>query len=128
MNSSHGWRLGIVAAYLVAIFVLSSIPGRDLARLGLPVTLWNFAHIPLFVGLTVISLWAFVGKGELVAFLVCCACLAFSATDEWHQRFVPGRVASLIDLRANALGILIGLALWEAARPLAEVWRGEPQQ
>ena len=60
--------------------------------------------------------------------LICGACLLFSAVAEWQQSVVPGRVASLVDLRANALGVLIGVAVWEVLRPLMEVWRGEPQQ
>ncbi|MFQ5791219.1 MAG: VanZ family protein [Acidobacteriota bacterium] len=43
--------------------------------------------------------------------------LTYAASDEWHQSFVPGRVASLADLLADALGIVA------AAAVLFVVWR-----
>lgn len=35
--------------------------------------------------------------------------LGYAALDEWHQRFVPGRDSSLVDLAADAVGIAAGL-------------------
>jgi len=37
--------------------------------------------------------------------------LAFAAVDEIHQAFVPTRIATLFDAAADALGVLLGLAL-----------------
>jgi len=42
---------------------------------------------------------------------------AYALTDEWHQMFVPGRHASLLDVLVDVVGILAGLGL--SAR-----WRG----
>ena len=41
--------------------------------------------------------------------------VAYGASDEWHQRFVPGRHAELRDLRADAIGAL-------AAGVLVKAW------
>lgn len=44
------------------------------------------------------------------------ALLAFGASDEWHQSFVPGREVSLGDWLADGLGALVGLGV--ASLPL----------
>ncbi len=36
---------------------------------------------------------------------------AYGAVDEWHQRFVPRRHASLADLGADMVGVVVGYAL-----------------
>lgn len=47
-------------------------------------------------------------KNGLIGFL-------FACSDEWHQTFVPGRMASLADLGADTLGLLLGL--WFTWKP-----------
>lgn len=49
-----------------------------------------------------------VGTAALVA--VACA-LAFGASDEWHQSFVPGRSSSAFDAIADGVGACLGAAL-----------------
>lgn len=52
-------------------------------------------------------LWAWIG------------CVLYAATDEWHQSFVPGRGASVLDVGIDSLGALIGIAglwAWESFR------------
>jgi VanZ family protein len=44
-----------------------------------------------------------------IGFLVA---MLYALSDEWHQSFVPGRDASLLDLTMDALGILIGGTIW----------------
>jgi VanZ family protein len=53
------------------------------------------------------SLWPALGAVWLVA-------VGYGVTDEWHQSMVPGRVASLADLGWDALGAVVGLAVWLA--------------
>ncbi|MCP4004591.1 MAG: VanZ family protein [bacterium] len=113
------WRLTVLAAYAIGTIFLSLLPGRDLSVFGFPKFVWDLAHLPLFAGLTIVCLWATVGGGLWRVVFVCAACFAFSATEEWHQRLVPGRFASLTDLRTNAIGILVGAALWEGYRALS---------
>lgn len=48
----------------------------------------------------------------IVAFVIT---VAYGASDEWHQRYVPGRHAELRDLRADAIGAF-------AAGMLVKAW------
>ena len=117
------WRAAVAAAYMLGIFGLSSLPSSTIADLGLPASLWNLAHVPLFAGLAWVALWALVGPPLGSALVAALACLIFAATDEWHQSWVPGRVLDLADLLADGAGILLGIGAfallpsgWRAAR------------
>ena len=62
----------------------------------------------------------------LVAWLLC---FAYALSDEFHQSFVPGRVADWRDLLADGLGaaaVLLALARWQVARSLALLGRRRP--
>jgi len=48
------------------------------------------------------------GKAALFGALLA---LVYAFSDEWHQSFVRGRVASLQDIAVDALGIVSGLAV-----------------
>ena len=67
-------------------------------------------------------------KFSSALFAAAALCLAFAASDEWHQTFVPGRGGTWVDVTIDALGI--GLACGfilrrqrraAQARPLAGV-------
>ena len=49
-------------------------------------------------------------KGDVIT--ICCV-LLFAMSDEFHQSFVPGRGASLIDVGIDLLGGVIGCGLGE---------------
>jgi VanZ family protein len=103
------WRAVLALAYMGGIFWLSSLSASRVAALGIPAELVNLAHIPLFAGLGSVTLLALTGRTSMrIAFAVAIA-LAFALSDEWHQTFVPGRVFSLGDLGADALGVAIGI-------------------
>lgn len=104
------WRAAVAVVYMAGIFALSSLPSSVIADLGLPASLGNLAHVPLFAGLACVTLWALVGPPLRSALLAAFACLVFAATDEWHQSFTPGRVPEVADLFADAAGILLGIA------------------
>lgn len=54
--------------------------------------------------------------------------LVYALSDEWHQSFVPGRVASEWDLLADGLGVLAAwgvlLILWHGMRVLNPQFSG----
>ena len=96
---------------MAAIFYVSSLseaplppgfsdkPSHSLAYLGLAITIAR-----AFAG----GLTARVGMGTAVAAVL--LTIAYGATDEFHQSFVPGRSAELYDLYADAIGAIIGTA------------------
>ncbi|MEX2206971.1 MAG: VanZ family protein [Myxococcota bacterium] len=117
-----------VLAYMAMVLALTTLPGRQVARWGINSALLDLAHIPLFTGLTLVTLWAVVGpRVQRFAFVVL-AIVAFAAVDEWLQRFAPGRVASLSDFVRDVIGVGIGVALAEASRPLVLAFRRESQR
>ena len=100
-----------VVAWAALIFTLSSLPNLSTAEGLLGDVLSSGAHAveyAIFGALLVRALDA-----RLLAFV---AGLAYAITDEFHQSFVPGRVASGIDLAVDAVGLLVGIALLERAR------------
>ncbi len=109
-------RLPVVLIYLGGILLLSATPARDLVRLGLSASTMDLVHIPLFVGLSWVTLWSLGGPPQLRIPIALAACLGFAALGEWLQASVPSRVASFADLRANAVGVLIGIAVFEGVR------------
>lgn len=115
------WSLWLpVATYLAFIFGLSSIsnppsllPGSD-----------KEAHAVLYAGLALLILRGLAG-GRLRQVTLGAMCGAavlaalYGVTDEWHQRFVPGRSYEYADMLADAVGAVAGMAvvgLWSKIR------------
>lgn len=103
--------------YMGLMFYLSSVPGKQLVRWGLTGDHW---HLPLYAGLTLATLWAVAGQPQRRLVLTGILCVLFGATDEWHQKFVPGRVPALDDFAIDVLGVAVGLAIGAA---LGSLWR-----
>ena len=47
--------------------------------------------------------------------------LAYGASDEWHQSFVPGRSVDVADWIADAIGVVVGVLFYHWLRRRA--WR-----
>ena len=107
MTASRALTLWIpVVAWAALIFALSSIPNLSTAEGWLGDVLSSGAHAVEYAIFGVLLLRAL--DARLVAFA---AGIAYAITDEIHQSFVPGRVASGIDLTVDAVGLLVGIAL-----------------
>ena len=110
-----------VIAYMGMLFGLSSLstvppPPGDLTD--------YHVHFAAYVGLAVLTVRA-LAKGSLrnVTWLVVFGAAAISAlygvTDEYHQRFVPGREFDVFDMAADALGSIVGagaIGAWSIIR------------
>jgi hypothetical protein len=96
------------------IFLLSSIPGNihsgGLKFLTELDPQWqNLLHVPLFGLLQWLWLRAMSQAGRTggKAVLACGGIsLGYGVFDEFHQMFIPGRYASLIDMALNLLGVV----------------------
>jgi len=108
------WLWGPALAYAAAIFGFSSLsappaPPQQLTD--------KHVHFLVFGGFALVLLRAWTsGRWSEVTFgasaWVALAAIAYGAIDEWHQWFVPGRHADVLDLVADALGAVsaVGLA------------------
>ena len=112
-----------VFIWLGIIFILSSIPASSLPQM--PTESWNFwahrsAHAGEYSVLGVLTIRAYSIQGskmEVKAILYLSLFILLSGLlDEWHQSFVPGRHAQLIDALfdtiCGASGMLI-YAQWQ---------------
>ena len=107
------WLWGPPAIYAVAIFVISSLTAppsppqqltdkhvHGLVYAGLALTLVRATAGGTWAGVTA----AAAGKAAALA-------VAYGATDEWHQSFVPGRQVEMLDWGADALGAFAAAGL-----------------
>jgi len=104
---------GVLSAYAALIFWASSSarPFGFSSSLGG----WDVvAHGLCYFGFCLVALGSVAGRHRLL-FAVLLS-LAFAASDEVHQLFVPGRVASVVDGLADAVGCLAASAVVVAVR------------
>lgn len=106
------FRWGPALATMTAIFVASSVPGSALPpQLGLG---WDkVLHAGEFAVVAAALYWALRG-GPRAALLAAAAAIAYGVADELHQALVPGRFADPIDVIADAVGAVFGVALARA--------------
>ena len=122
------WRGVVALLYMAGTLSLSALPGRRVSSWGLTGDQLDLLHIPLFTGLTLVTLWAIVAPRAQRALVVASGIVLFAGVDEIVQRWVPGRVASLADFARDALGIAMGIGLSELARPVAIALRRESER
>jgi VanZ family protein len=100
-------------AWAAVILTLTSIPASDLA----PVGAFAFpgadklVHVGMY-GVLGALLARAVGVPPSPRTLgrLLLGVLLFAAVDEWHQRFIPGRSADVLDLVADLAGATLGVA------------------
>jgi VanZ family protein len=120
MGARWFWKLA--AAWAAIIFVLSSIPGRSFPQsklFGYDKVLHAtvYAVLGALCFMAIRRAWALRPQWLIVA--AGAMALAYGLTDEFHQLFVPGRSADLMDVLADGIGGLIG-AVAGSVFPLAK--------
>lgn len=78
----------------------------------------KLVHAALYAILALLVAHAVPGAARRVvgAVAILAGLSVFGAADEWHQRFIPGRSASVDDWVADSAGAVLGLAAARARR------------
>jgi VanZ family protein len=103
-----------VLVWAAVIFAFSSIPSLNSGLGGWDYVLRKCAHMTEYAILAILLVRATASYAWAFALAV-----AYAASDEFHQLFVRGRHGSPIDVGIDAVGALIGLAVW---RTKLEAW------
>ncbi|MDR2672750.1 MAG: VanZ family protein [Coriobacteriales bacterium] len=99
----------LALAWAVLIFVLSSIPGDSYPPH--PGFLNYIAHAGEYLILAaLLTIALYGGKDNLlkVAMIALIVSIAYAASDEIHQMFVPNRVSDIIDWLCDSGGAVLG--------------------
>jgi VanZ family protein len=99
-----------VVLWAAVIFTLSAIPDLGTGLGTWDTILRKLAHMTEYALLGALLVRA-VGRAQL-AFLLG---VLYAASDEFHQTFVRGRHGSPIDVGIDAVGVAIGVFLWQRA-------------
>lgn len=117
------WLWGPPALYALAIFVVSSLGAPPAPPTHLTD---KHMHLLAYGGLALVLVRALAGGRwsgvtAVTGVQAAMAAIAYGATDEWHQWFVPGRHADLLDVAADAVGAalavgILGIVAWWSRR------------
>lgn len=109
-------RWGLALGVMAVIFIASSIPSMQMPRFEVWDVLvkkgGHFTGYALLAALYVRGL-AYGQRATPRAWgLAVLGAVLYALTDEFHQRFVPGRGATLVDVGIDAVGALVGATLY----------------
>lgn len=101
-------------SYAGMIFYVSSVPGKDIPNIFCCQDIvFHFLEYFGFAFFVLRAIKFYQPKREKFfrAILVILICFAYAASDEFHQSFVPGRTASVIDLAVDTAGSVLAVLL-----------------
>jgi VanZ family protein len=121
MVGTREWWIRLLWPLLIAGLIFAASSRARVAGPGLTSVDDKFAHFAVY-GLLA-TLVCRLGRGWRAALVALVVTSAFGASDEWHQSFVPGRMADFGDWVADTLGALLAVGLyarWKWYRELLE--------
>ncbi len=102
--------------YMALIFVVSSLKQPPLPMPEFEwLTIDKLYHFIEYAILGILLAWALVKArpsvvpSKLIWLIAAVLSSLYGASDEWHQTFVPGRLATLADWVADVLGSIAGV-------------------
>jgi VanZ family protein len=121
------WRWGPAVLVMILIFIASATPSSDLPAFGLwDVIVKKGGHMFGYALLAAAFIHGLNNRANMrrsqFIFAMCLA-IAYAASDEWHQRFTPGRTSSVLDVFIDSTGAFLGLTLWCFARSRFPSWQ-----
>ena len=96
-----------VLAWAALIFALSSVPDLGTGLGTWDLVLRKLAHVGEYAVLGLLLARAARRPWVAVALGV-----AYAASDELHQHFVPGRRGAPLDVAIDAVGVVVGVLVW----------------
>jgi VanZ family protein len=100
-----------VLAWAAVIFALSAIPDLGTGLGGWDLVLRKIAHAAEYALLGALLVRATTRPGPAFALGV-----LYAVSDEIHQAFVPGRHGAPLDVAIDAVGVGIGILLWQSVQ------------
>ena len=100
-----------VVAWAGLIFAFSSVPDLGTGLGGWDLVLRKIAHAAEFALLGALLVRA-TGRAR-VAFALG---VLYAVSDEIHQTFVTGRHGAPLDVAIDAVGVAVGIAVWQSVR------------
>jgi VanZ family protein len=97
-----------VVAWALVIFAFSSVP-----HLGTDLGVWDTILRKLAHTLEYAVLGALLIRAVRRPWLAFVLAVLYAASDEFHQTFVPGRHGSPVDVAIDAVGIALGIVVWQ---------------
>ena len=108
INAHAPWIL-----MMIAITVESSIRDISLPDIGITFT-DKLAHFGVFGIMGWVLTRGMVLSNKRYPILISVAIgFIFAVTDEWHQSFVPGRDADVLDVLADLIGLIVSANLYK---------------
>ncbi len=105
-----------VFLWLALMLAVSSLPGKELPEADIPFAdkAAHFAEY-LVLGLLMFRAVSLGPKNIVLAKQLILSIIiisAYAAFDEWHQSFIPGRSADVLDFIADAAGAFCGMIIY----------------
>ena len=100
-----------VVAWATLIFAFSSVPDLGTGLGGWDLVLRKIAHTAEYA-----VLGALLVRATGHAWLAFALGVLYAMSDEVHQTFVAGRHGSPLDVAIDAVGVAVGIALWQSVR------------
>jgi VanZ family protein len=105
----RNWLPAVVWA--AVIFAFSAVPDLGTGLGGWDLVLRKLAHATEYAILGALLVRASGRAGVAFGLGV-----LYAVSDEVHQSFVTGRHGAPLDVAVDALGVAVGVALWQSAR------------